>query len=231
LAGPEKNRDLATPAVSPDRRYVAFEQWRDIPGSLERTLVVILLDRSTAKSRALELSGRSLSLVGWKPAAAGPEAELVTDRWNFDETKPTERYRVDSASGTLVKEKAVTRAELAALTSPDGKHRAQIEDQTLVVVDAASGARRTFAFHDDDHDYVGEDCLEWAGPRYLKFNGRRLALIDITLMKMCFPKTADGSKDDPYAWKFSPDFRWVLYPGAGDEKKSLLLAPVAMPAQ
>jgi hypothetical protein len=232
LSGPEQELDLATPAVSPDLRYVAFEQWREDPGSKLRTESVVFLDRSSGMSRTMELPGKSLSFVAWKPGAAGPAAQLVTDRWDFDENEPTESYRADPSTGELVKEKTVTQAELAEIASPDGKHLARIDGETLVVIEAATGARRTFRFHDDDHDYLGEECVEWVSPRYLKFNGRRLALVDVTLMKMCYPKTADGSKDDAYSYKFSPDFRRVLYLGGGDDGargEALLLAPVTMP--
>jgi hypothetical protein len=68
-------------------------------------------------------------------------------------------------------------------------------------------------------------------PRYLKFKGRRLALIDVTTMKMCFPVTADGTKFASGAYKFSPDFRWVLYQGERSDGEGLFLASVEMPKE
>jgi hypothetical protein len=63
----------------------------------------------------------------------------------------------------------------------------------------------------------------------LKFNGPRLALIDVTTMKMCFPKLADGAKFGSHSYKFSSDFRWVLYQGEGADGGGLFLAPVEVP--
>jgi hypothetical protein len=93
------------------------------------------------------------------------------------------------------------------------------------------GKQRRFVFHEDDHRFAGPECIEWASPRYLKFNGPRPALIDVTTMKMCFPKSADGSKAGSHTYKFSSDFRWVLYQGGAIEGEGLFLAPVEMPRE
>jgi hypothetical protein len=65
----------------------------------------------------------------------------------------------------------------------------------------------------------------------LKFNGPRLALIDVTTMKMCFPVTADGAKFGSHSYQFSSDFRWVLYQGEGIEGEGLYLAHVELPKE
>jgi hypothetical protein len=56
-----------------------------------------------------------------------------------------------------------------------------------------------------------------------------LALIDVTTMKMCFPASADGTKFGSNSYKFSSDFRWVLYQGERSDGEGLFLAPVEMP--
>jgi hypothetical protein len=56
-----------------------------------------------------------------------------------------------------------------------------------------------------------------------------LALIDVTTMKMSFPVTADGTKFGSHSFKFSSDFRWVLYQGEGSNGEGLFLAAVEMP--
>ncbi len=35
------------------------------------------------------------------------------------------------------------------------------------------GKQRKFVFHEDDRRFLGEGCIEWASPRFLKFNGPR----------------------------------------------------------
>jgi hypothetical protein len=44
--------------------------------------------------------------------------------------------------------------------------------------------------------------------------------------KMCFPETADESRFKSSSYKFSPDFRWVLYEGDENVGEGLFLAPV-----
>jgi hypothetical protein len=83
-------------------------------------------------------------------------------------------------------------------------------------------------FHEDDRRFVGPECVEWVSPKYLKFNGQRLALIDVKTMKMCFPVAANGGKFASHSYKFSPDFRWVLYQGETGDSEGFFLAPVEM---
>jgi hypothetical protein len=44
--------------------------------------------------------------------------------------------------------------------------------------------------HEYDRPFIGEECIEWVSSRYLKVNGPRLALIDVTTVKMPFPASA-----------------------------------------
>ena len=97
------------------------------------------------------------------------------------------------------------------------------------MTDLGDGEQRRFVFHEDDRRYVGPECIEWVTPRYLKFNGQRLALIDVTTMKMCFPASADGAKFGSHSYKFSPDFHWVLFQGEASDGEGLFLAPVVPP--
>lgn len=68
-------------------------------------------------------------------------------------------------------------------------------------------------------------------PRDLKFNGPRLALIDVMTMKMCSPATADGTRFGSNTYTFSSDFRWMLYQGETSDDEALFLAPVEMPKE
>jgi hypothetical protein len=229
LRGPEKDLNLVEVPVSPDLRFVALDQWRDKPDGKRRT-VLIFLERETGKSKDVELPSKTLSLIGWKETDAGLRGLAVTNRWGFDKAEKSETYLVDPVSGNLERQDdADPRAKVSIRTSPDGEYQAGIADGELVVTEVATGTSRRFVFHEEDRRFVEPECVEWVSPRYLKFSGQRLALIDVTTMKMCFPVSADGAKFGSPSYKFSPDFRWVLYQGEDTNGEGLYLAPVEMP--
>ncbi len=232
LRGPEKDLNLAEAAVSPDHRYVALSQWRGKPGGNDRIKQIYFLDRQTGKTKAVESPPKDLSIVGWKKTGAGLRAVAVTNRWRLEPKERSELFLADPATGTLERQKQVdARFEIDNRLSPDGKHRVRVGKDDMIVTAVADGKERRFVLHEDDRRFVGEECVEWVSPRYLKFNGARLALIDVMTMKMCFPATADGAKFGSHAYKFSSDFRWVLYQGQGTDEEALFLAPVEMPKE
>ena len=231
LRGPEKDLNLAESPVSPDLRFIGFERYEGKPGSHERCKVVFIFDRNEGTEVQVRMDGEDLSLVGWKAHDAGVRAILVTNRWQFDGDK-SELYLSDPSKGTLEQQKdADARYELDNIVSPDDKHRVRIGDDNLLVTNVASGEKRTFTFHEDDKEFVGEECVEWASPQYLKFNGQKLSLIDVTSMKMCFPHHADEIEAGSHSYKFSPDLHWVLFNGEDAEGEALFLAPIKMPKQ
>jgi hypothetical protein len=233
LRGPEKDLNLAEVPVSPDHRYVALRQWRADSGAKRRTNVLHILDRENGcETKAFELAEESFSLVGWKESNSGLRAILVTNRWRFDENEVSELYLADPSTGRTERQDGIdARYDLDNPLSPAGKHRFRVGEDELVVMDTTGGQERHFVFHEDDRRFIGEECLEWTSPRYLKFNGQRLALIDVTTMKMCFPASADDVQFPSYSYKFSPDFRWVLYQGEGIDGEGLFIAPVEMPGE
>jgi hypothetical protein len=97
-----------------------------------------------------------------------------------------------------------------------------------MVTDVSSGKQRRFVFHEDDRRFIGSECIEWVSPRYLKFNGKRLALIDLMTMKMNYPVSADG-KFGSHQYKFSLDFRWAVFQGESNDGEGLFIAPVESP--
>jgi hypothetical protein len=233
LRGPEKDIDLEEAAISPDYRYVALKQYRNNPAGKTRTRVLLILDRLSDKPKLFQLQDKDLTVVGWKNTDTGVQVVAVTNRWRFNENEPSELYLADPNSGKLERqEKVDARFEIDNRLSPDGKYRVRPGKEELVVTDTADGKQRRFVLHEDDRRFASDsdECIEWASPRYLKFNGSRLALIDVTTMKMCFPATADGAKIGSHACKFSSDFRWVLYQGEGKDE-GLFLAPVEMPKE
>ena len=230
LRGPKKNLDLAEAAISPDHRYVVLDQWRGT--GKERTKLLHILDRNSGMARTVESHGKDLSLIAWKTTEAGLRAVAVTNRWLLDKNKSSESYLIDPATGEMQRQENVdARFELDNLLSPDGKHRVRVGKDDLIVTDLASGKTSRFVFHEDDRHFIGPECIEWVSPRYLKFNGTRLALIDVTTMKMCLPVSADGTKFGSHSYKLSSDFRWVLYQGETSDGEWLFLAPVEMPKE
>jgi hypothetical protein len=213
VRGPEKDLSLSESPLSPDGRYVAMESWLEKPEKKGRYKVLQVLDRSTGKTRTVEVPGKSLSLTGWRGEGPALRAVVVADRWATGPDRP-EEFVLDPATGT--QEKAGTAGPPAArwLTSPDGRHRAAVRDGELVLADAAGGRERRFRFHEDDRRFAHEESVEWAGPGHLKFNGPRLALIDIATLKMSYPTPAADAKLYPaHGYTFSLDGRWVLYEG------------------
>jgi hypothetical protein len=232
LRGPEKDLNLAEEPVSPDQRYVALSQWQGDSRKEGRTKVLHILDRASGKSVICNLKPKDLSVVGWKQTDAGLRVAAVTNRWQFDKKEPSELYLADPATGILeCQEKVDARLDIDNPLSPDGKHRVHVGKDELVVTDVGNSKQRRFVFHEDDRRFVGPECIEWVNPRYLKFNGPRLALIDVTTMKMCFPPSADGTRFGSNSYTFSSDFRWVLYQGETSDGEGLFLAPVEMPKE
>jgi hypothetical protein len=232
LKGPEKDITLAEAPISPDNRYFGFCQWRDKTDGKGRKEFLYILERETGKVINLDLPDKDLTLVGWKPADAGVRAVIVTNRWGFDEKAASELYLADPVTGKLeIQEHVDGRKEANNLISPDEKHRVQVDKDDFVVTDLVDGKQKRFIFHEDDRRFIGEESIGWISPRYLKFNGQRLALIDVTTMKMSFPASAANKKIGSNTYKFSPDFRWVLYQGEGAEGEGLFLAPVEMPKE
>jgi hypothetical protein len=230
LRGPEKDLGLAEEPVSPDRRYVVLSRWQGDPRKEGRTKVLHILDREIGRSVVCNAGAKDLSVIGWKKTGAGLRMTAVTNRWQFDKREHSELYLADPVTGKLERqENAEARLEIDQPLSPDGKRRVHVGKDGLVVTDVGDGRQRQFVFHEDDRRFVGPECIEWVSPRYLKFNGPRLALIDVTTMKMCFPASADGTKFGANSYTFSSNFRWVLYQGERSDGEGLFLAPVEMP--
>src|SRR5262249_24325512 len=149
-------------------------------------------------AKVFELQGKDLIVIGWKTTEAGVRAVVVTNRWKlFDKNEVSELYLADPTTGTLERQQNVAaRFEIDNPLSPDGKRRFLFGKDERIVSDDKDGKERRLVFHEDDRRFVGPDCIEWVSPTYLKFNGPRLALIDVTTMKMCFPPSADGTRFD-----------------------------------
>ena len=228
LRGPEKNLNLAGEAASPDRRYIAFNFWRDKIGEKGRTELLCVFDRESGKTTEFDLQGRALSVIGWKKTKDGMGALAVSNRWQFDK-EPSQIFLANPATGKLERQEGVdARLEIDNPLSPDQKHRARIQKDELIVTDTDDGKQRRLVFHEDDHRFVGPGSVEWVSPRYLKFNGPRLALIDVTTMKMSYPVKADGASFQSHSYNFSSNIRWVLYQGEDGDGEGLFIAPVEL---
>lgn len=231
LRAPEKHIGIAEAAASADLRYFAFDQWQGEPGTDDRTKVLFILDRTTGNEQTFRIRGEGLTLIDWRQSGDGFQGVAVTNRWPW-ENEGSELYIADPSSGALERQADVDALfELANLWSPNKTRRVRVDGHDLVVTDVASGKLSRFTFHEDDWPFIIEECVEWAGPQYVKFNGRRLSLIDVTALKMCFPEFDHEGEFDPHSFKFSTDMRWVLYQGDGIDGPGLFLAPVEMPTE
>lgn len=230
LRGPEKDLSLSEAAASPDRLFVALYQWRENSGKRGRSRVLLFLDRERGSMAECDSGGTNLSHVGWKYTEAGLRAVAISNRWRLDEKEVSESILVDPTTGTSERQENVdARLELDNPLSPDGRHRVRLDKDKLVLTDLADGKQRPFILHEDDRRFADEECLAWVSPRYLRFNGQRLALIDVNTMKMSFPVPAEVPKFDSHSYTFSPNFRWVMYQGEVADKNSLYLASVQLP--
>ncbi len=227
LRGPATELGLEASVVSPDLRYVALHQWRGHSRTNDRRKVLIIVDRDAGTERVFD-SSPSLSVEGWLQTPAGFQA-VIAGRLTRGQSPKI--YRADPGSGDLEVLEPEADISVDSRLSPGRTHRFRVGDGELIITDLRTGIERGFIPHDDDLEYLDEDCVAWLNDRYLKFNGPRLALIDITMMKMCFPPSADGSRFPSYSYVFSPDFRWVLYEGETCDGGGLFLAPVAIPAR
>jgi len=230
LRGPEKDLNLAEEPVSPDQRYVVLSLWQDDPRKGGRSKVLYILDRESGKASICKSNKKDPSVTGWKQTQAGLRLVAITNHWQFDKKETSELYLADPAAGTLERQANVdARLEIDNPLSPDGKHRVRVGKAELIVIEVQGGKERRFGFHEEDRRFLGPESIEWVSPRYLKFNGQRLALIDVTTMMMCFPLSADGAKFGSHAYRFSPDSRWVLYQGETNGGEGLFLEPVETP--
>ena len=232
LRGPEKDLSLAENPASPDHRYVALQQWNDAPGGKGRMKILYILDRQSGKASQVESEGKDLSLVGWKTIEAGLRGVTISNRWQLDKKETSELYLVDPSSGKLERQDTVdARLDIDNPRSPDGERRVRVGNDDLIVTTLNGDKKSRFVFHEDDRRYLGPECIEWVSPRYLKFNGPKLALIDVKTMKMCYPATNDGMNFSSHSYTFSSDFRWVLYQGDTGDGEGLFVAPVEMPKE
>ncbi len=230
LVGPEKDITLGDPPVSPDGQFVVIERWKERNGQRGRYTVVTFLDRKDGSRRIAELPNESLHASGWRDSGEKLRAVVVANRWKIDKNKPEVVYLADPVTGKLVPAGDVPVPDNDTRpVSPDRRHRAEIEGkERLIVVDLATREKKIFQFHEDDHPFVGEACVTWAGPRYLQFNAGRLALIDIGSMKMNYP-VSRPTPGTSASYTFSPDFRWVLCQKEENEKAGLYLGRVVKP--
>jgi hypothetical protein len=229
LRGPEKDLSLAEDPVSPDHRFVAFHQWQDNPESQGLTKALFILDRNDGSTLMIQVPKADLSISGWKTTEAGLRAVAVTNRGRADESQTSEIFLVDPTNGTLQNQTPdEPQRKTDKHVSPDAKFHVRVEPEELVVTSTVDGEERRFFLHADDRRFVNDQCIEWVSPRYFKFNGPRLALIDMTTMLMNFPSSGSGLRIAPQTCKFSRDFHWVVFRAQNAEGESLFVAPVEL---
>lgn len=158
LRGPEKNLHLCEAPITPDRRYIALNQWRGNPDGKGGTKFVYILDRKDGKTRTMYVKGKTLTVIGWKQTDAGLRAVAVTNHRGVEKNETSESYLADPATCKLELHKiADTLFEIENPLSPDGKHRARLAKHEVIVTNVANGTQRRFVLHEDDRRFVNED--------------------------------------------------------------------------
>lgn len=194
-------------SISPDAHYAGIGGWVDVPAQHQRRAIIHFYDLRARTCATADVSGESLELVGWTGDAAARRAVLLTgDR--FDNLA-RRAFLADPATGVA------TPADGSALPpsadparSPDGKRRYVLhEKKSLDIIDVATGATRTFTFHEDDRHFAVDGCVTWLSPRFLEFDTSKQGFIDVESMKMSY--VPESSPEKP-GWKFSPDFKWAV---------------------
>jgi hypothetical protein len=229
LRGPEKDLGLSGSPLSPDGRYVAMQTYRDNPNGKGRYAVLLLLDRNSGEVKTVDIPGQSLSVTGWRAKGVSFQAIATANRWESDKAL-RKVYSVDPATGEFEQVSSVDATSSAKLTSPNGKYESRIAGMELVLTERDTGHERRFQFHEDDRRFVSEECVKWVNSRYLQFHGPRLALIDVSTLKMNYPAPVEKDKKfRSYGYQFSRDFQWVLYQRDGISSEGLQLGKVQMP--
>jgi hypothetical protein len=227
LQGPEKDLNLAEVPVSPDHRYVALHRLKRGAAGKGRTRFLQILDRESGQVKICDSQDNDLNLVGWRETQSGLRAMAITNRWQFGRAEPSRLYMVDPTTGSVeLQSDGDARLDIDNPLSPDRRHRVRVGKDELIVTDLGNGGQRRFVFHEDDRRHVDPGCIQWVTPRYLKFNGQSLALIDVTTMKMSFPASTEGARFGSHTYKFSPAFQWTLFQGEANDGGGLFLAPV-----
>jgi hypothetical protein len=214
----EKQLSLAVPETSPDGHFLALQIWRtrteDKP---QGRTALLFLDLGTGAIHEEGSPTQSWSFIRWDRALPGAVA-VLHEGLAFEKSGRPPRW-FDAAGRKWIEPPAdAIRIPSDALVSPDGAQSVLIAgaeskgEERLIFSDLKTNARREFHFGERDRRHVFDECVQWAGARYLSFQGSRPALIDSRDLKISF--SVDPERRF-HTIEYSPDFRYAI--GTNDE--------------
>jgi hypothetical protein len=198
---------MLTAPFSPDASMIAIGERRPRDGG-KASWVAHLVARAGSARVELNFGDDGANVIGWVGSGGALRAIVRVTPSTHD--KRASYFWVDPRTGLRVEKDPPPGLDDADEgISPDGRHRVECRDDQVVVTDLHGGASRAFQVHADDRDALDEeDCVGWAGSRYLRFDvGARTGFIDIQTMKMSYMFEEDDDDDAP---EFSADFRWAI---------------------
>lgn len=215
----ESDMSPADSPISPDGRLVAISRLRDKPGkdAFGCYTLVTLIDRTTGRSRDLDLCGRSLDLIGWHGQGAGLRAVVVANHAGDRDEGKREVFLADPATGDL--ESAPRTLPLRhrhVLVSPSGQRIARYRNSQLELTGPGKGNGKIVPFTPAEEEYTHFECMRWLNDRYIQLHGRQLTLIDAETAVKHYP-LRDGRPVESYtsSYEVSPDLRWVAFRPSG----------------
>ncbi len=194
-------------SLSPDGRFVVIGRWAGSSGTPRRHALYIL-DLQT--SHSVELTGipATTQFDGW--INDGGQMRAVLSQGDSEAIAQRQLFLADPTSGAASPLDASIPRPLDPAASPDGRMKLKLhQKESVEVIDVASGASRTFTFHEDDRRFAIEGNLSWLDSRYIKFDALRPSFIDTLTMKYGYLPTPQKGADDR-SYSYSPDFKWAI---------------------
>ncbi len=194
--------------ISPDGAFIALSAWKPKSKGMGNVRIAYLVPTSEGAAIVVEVKDEPLDVIGWtgtgRTLRAVVQNGLSIDKqakrsWMSVDPRTGERSVLASPPAGMVKDEAL---------SPDGKRRVTCKaHEEIVVTTLATKATSRFIVHPDDRASLTEDCVSWAGSRFLQFGAARTGFIDIETMKLSypFPEGEDVTPLDP-----NDDFTWAV---------------------
>jgi hypothetical protein len=208
LDGPWGDRgELGTDSLSPDGSTIAVTTWRQREGGPGSYETIYLVPRTNGVPRQIDLGPDSVSVIGW--IGQGPTLRAILRKGDLLNRETNVTYlSVDPRTGSVIARDRPVGLALEDGTSPDGRYKVDCHDGVIVLGDRVSHREHRFVPHEDDREALAEECVGWAGPRYLRFDvDKRVGFIDIGTLKLSYMFSED---EDVGVLETSPDFRWAV---------------------
>ena len=213
--------ELGAAPISPSRRWIAVQSWRQKKSGLGGILEMRVLQRASGKVLRFGLDEESLRPVGWDEARG---VVLVESGLSHDPPEARRAFEGELATGRLTPVKRpLDRREAKAweALSPDGKRRRELVGERLVITELATRKQRALTLPPEERPYLGKTCCGWVSPRYLLLEAGRPLFIDTETLTL----TAPLPEGEHPRLRLSPDFRFALL----ERDDGLFLGRIAPP--